>query len=705
MTDQKKSRFAVDLDEIERQVRMVEKGGDEFSNSPSEPYYPSSNEDGNSYQSEQDYPYPSQEIPLSNWNETIYHSQSQQPILQDEEHNSSLQGRLKDPLSELARIVGQKDPFDSLLNKGGSEDINYQNQQSHINQDLSATAHGNTPNQQVYNSYGAARAAQAQQRSYSNTESGYGIHETNQVHEGRPSSSSQHHQGNYTDFEASGQQRRGTDPLREQDYQQHRVSAVPNNSSYYGQQQQEPVNYTTQNNHTISQNENMNFGNQIPGQSVPHYPQWERQDPQGTPPISQQPYYSPAENSNAVLGGAPVYPARETSFGYGNGDVPSQNAYPSQNQMEYPQGYPIDPRANQGGNPFPQNRSFPSSFEDDDDYDEYDEDKKRSRWPFLIAGLFSLLIVGTGSYFFMKSDGEIKETPIITADSDPVKIIPDGGANSDNTDMNSSIYGDSQDAQVKVVDRQEQPVDLENTVRIISPDSSSLNNSGNQGVLINVDRQIQEREQNFALQMQSPNKVRSQPLTVRSDGTVVFPEAENVNASENSAPKQTADGVRSIDLSANNDSSDSQEPEPTVQEQRNEPAREIQTSKNTEPETAEETPIVPDTAPRSREPLQLQRPQNVASANTNTSNNAIASGSYTVQLGIANSETEAMSRFEALQRRFPNELGSESPIIRRAEVNGTAIYRIRISAGSRESALNFCARLSSAGGDCFVSRN
>ena len=79
-------------------------------------------------------------------------------------------------------------------------------------------------------------------------------------------------------------------------------------------------------------------------------------------------------------------------------------------------------------------------------------------------------------------------------------------------------------------------------------------------------------------------------------------------------------------------------------------------------------------------------------------------GGYAVQLGLANSEAAAETAFSGYQRKYPDLEGLPS-LIRKAEVNGNTIYRVRVGPMSREEASSLCSRLQGQGGQCFVAKN
>ena len=85
----------------------------------------------------------------------------------------------------------------------------------------------------------------------------------------------------------------------------------------------------------------------------------------------------------------------------------------------------------------------------------------------------------------------------------------------------------------------------------------------------------------------------------------------------------------------------------------------------------------------------------------------MGSGSYLVQLSSQRSEAEAQSSFRALQAKFPDQLGSRSPIIRRADLGDKGVfYRALVGPfTTSEEASRFCGNYKAAGGNCIVPKN
>jgi cell division protein FtsN len=77
-------------------------------------------------------------------------------------------------------------------------------------------------------------------------------------------------------------------------------------------------------------------------------------------------------------------------------------------------------------------------------------------------------------------------------------------------------------------------------------------------------------------------------------------------------------------------------------------------------------------------------------------------GGFSVQLGVAGSEADARKAFQGYQQKF-SDLNGQSALIRKAEVNGNTIYRVRVGPMSREEATSLCSKLQGSG--CFVAKN
>jgi len=84
---------------------------------------------------------------------------------------------------------------------------------------------------------------------------------------------------------------------------------------------------------------------------------------------------------------------------------------------------------------------------------------------------------------------------------------------------------------------------------------------------------------------------------------------------------------------------------------------------------------------------------------------ASGGGGFAVQIAAEGSQDAAQAKFNRMRSQHSGVLGSVSPTIRSAEVNGRSVYRVRVGQMSREEAVGLCERLKADGGSCFVARN
>ena len=77
-----------------------------------------------------------------------------------------------------------------------------------------------------------------------------------------------------------------------------------------------------------------------------------------------------------------------------------------------------------------------------------------------------------------------------------------------------------------------------------------------------------------------------------------------------------------------------------------------------------------------------------------------------MQISSQPSDDAARQSISDLQRRFPQLLGGRQTNVRTATVGERTIHRVRVGGfSSQGEASQFCQRLRSAGGDCFVVPN
>jgi len=120
--------------------------------------------------------------------------------------------------------------------------------------------------------------------------------------------------------------------------------------------------------------------------------------------------------------------------------------------------------------------------------------------------------------------------------------------------------------------------------------------------------------------------------------------------------------------------------------------------------------LSPDSAQASLPPAAAEprtRMAATASAQTAAASDAAPAteGRFLVQVSSQKTEADAQASFRALQKKFPDALGSQSPLIKRADLGGDkgTVYRAMVGPfGSREEAVKFCMGYKSAGGQCYI---
>jgi hypothetical protein len=111
-------------------------------------------------------------------------------------------------------------------------------------------------------------------------------------------------------------------------------------------------------------------------------------------------------------------------------------------------------------------------------------------------------------------------------------------------------------------------------------------------------------------------------------------------------------------------------------------------------------------APQAGQPSD-SAPTRVAATNPAQTAPAANGSGYLVQVSSQKNEADAQASFKALQSKFPNVLGSKSPVIKRADLGEKGVYyRAMVGPfGSPDEASQFCGSLKTAGGQCVVQRN
>jgi cell division septation protein DedD len=317
------------------------------------------------------------------------------------------------------------------------------------------------------------------------------------------------------------------------------------------------------------------------------------------------------------------------------------------------------------------------------------ENKRSRKGMIAVAALVGAVVIGGGGAYVFSGSSAVTggEPPLVKADNEPVKVQPQNPGGVEIPNQNKQIYERAQqNTETKVVNREEQPVDLNQAVH--ANGSSTVADATGATVHGGAPRQNAN-----SLNLGEPRKVRT--VTIRPDGSVSSAENAGARAS-GPAP------VPAMTLPT--------EAQPTRM------ASAAPVAPVAQPRAAASTPAAtpaptPKPAAAASTPATTPAPQRVAAAqpvpaaaSEAAETTTTATGGFSVQLGLANSEAAAESAFASYQRKYSDLEGMPS-LIRKAEVNGNTIYRVRVGPLSREEASSLCSKLQGQGGQCFVAKN
>ena len=305
------------------------------------------------------------------------------------------------------------------------------------------------------------------------------------------------------------------------------------------------------------------------------------------------------------------------------------------------------------------------------------------------AAVIAIGLVGVGAAFTMRGGTVTKDgqPPMITADSGPVKVAPANPGGAEIPNQNKQIYERSPDAPAaptKVVNNEEQPVDVQQAARsmpprVVMPGPMSGGGTALAAAPSAPERSIAPAEPGLTPMppvpgLGEPRKVRT--VSIRPDGTP----AQNPVAVDGSQPIATGSAPsRSIAGQATNLAQPRAAQAPAA-------APKPEARATTPP--AATTPVAP-----TRLAAAAPVPAAAASAPATAAVRA-GTGDFVVQLGAPGSEAEARATFAALQRKYPQQLGGQAPIVRKTELaGGKTVYRLRVGPYSREDATSMCSGL------------
>jgi len=298
-----------------------------------------------------------------------------------------------------------------------------------------------------------------------------------------------------------------------------------------------------------------------------------------------------------------------------------------------------------------------------------------------VIAVLALAVVGTGAAFAYRSyvgTPRSGDPPVIRADNSPTKIVPSPGDSTGKT-PDRMPAGDGAE---KIVPREETPVDINARAgggpRVVFP---PLNPNGNPPSVASVApsnvpvASAGPVPSNGTLPNNEPRKIKT--FSVRGD------QADGAGAPVAAAPPPAGKaGAKAAPSSANASA--------------NAPL-------SLSPQASQPAPTPAPADAKTRVATTGNPVQTAPSPAVSTGGN----GGYVVQVSSQRSEADAQASFKALQSKFPTVLGSQSPLIKRADLGDKGIYyRAMVGPfGSADEASQLCGNLKSAGGQCVVQRN
>jgi hypothetical protein len=369
------------------------------------------------------------------------------------------------------------------------------------------------------------------------------------------------------------------------------------------------------------------------------------------------------------------------------------------------------------------------------------------RWKIAVSALALAGVAMIGAVFVLRGGvpGLKKDVPFIAAAQGPTKVAPP----SDQTVATSSdagatlLHDNGKQGPVKVVNSEEQPVDLNAQASVNTPSASapanpspSIADATALAATINtplVAPPAAGPPKGMTSEFPDPKPVRT--ISLRPDGTPIAsaspldlpandakpaaapaaaPVAEApikpAEAPMKPAPKTTSDATGVAQPSTPKvelptklsppksaarvavGKTDTTAPDGTAQI----PPGEAQSSAPAKPDKAAKKPKAGQVADATDTTGAIAPPVDATAATT--------SGGWSVQLAAPKSEAEAKSTATKLTSKYGAELNGSQIGVHKAEVNGETIYRLRVSGLTKADAAAMCARLKGEGGQCFIAK-
>ncbi len=359
-------------------------------------------------------------------------------------------------------------------------------------------------------------------------------------------------------------------------------------------------------------------------------------------------------------------------------DDPEEQAYQEAEQHADPSRYDeaLYGQLESGAQDYQREAAYPDDpYAYQDGYEEEPEEPVRKRGGGLltVAAVLALAVVGTGAAFAYRTyvgGPRSGDPPIIKADNTPTKVIPAPSDPSSKT-PDRMPAGDGAE---KIVPREEKPVDVNaasGAPRVVFP---PLTPNANPPPAASVATAAPPAAAapapmptNGTLPSSEPRKIKT--LSVRGDQADAGPAPPPAPAAAPAKPAKSA------------------APRSAPQAAANAPL-------SLAPDAQASAP-----APEPRRVATLQPPPGSPGSDAAPA----AEGKFLVSITSQPTEAEAQAAFRSMQKKYPDQIGSRSPVIKRIDGKKGVSYRAMVGPfASREEATRFCTNYSSAGGQCWV---
>jgi hypothetical protein len=325
-----------------------------------------------------------------------------------------------------------------------------------------------------------------------------------------------------------------------------------------------------------------------------------------------------------------------------------------------------------------------------------------------IAAVFALAIVGTAGAFGYRaifgSSGTRAPPPVIKADNGPMKVVPSAASKDpQSSKMITDRVGDRQGE--KMLSREEKPIENAGlpTVPGPIPQSSPLAPANGSGVVTSEPKKIHTitiRPEQVGMADTGASAPMPAAAQMPAQAPVQAPAPRAETPVPPPAPRPAPVQQRTANLPpVVAETNPEQVPEPRPAAARAPAPAPVH---NTAVASSAPLSLNPNaTPPRPSAPVRAAAPAAPARAAPATS-----SGGYAVQVSAQRSEAEAQAAFRSMQAKYPSQLGSREPMIRRVDLGEKGIY-FRAMVGpfaSGNEATQVCSSLKSAGGQCIVQK-